>query len=217
MLEKHSLCSHCLGRQFALLGYGVENEERGEALKLILTMKAHQLTTSKKKTGMVLLKTLASHGDLKMAAEILQKMKTKSPTQQPCHLCQNQLTQVEKLANLALNKLKDYEYSTMLVGIELPMEIEEREDEFKGDLAVTQGESLRNEFSRNIGKRIIEVTGKRIEYERPEIVILINPYDERIDLQINPIYIGGRYRKLVRDIPQSRWLCYECRGKGCEK
>jgi len=217
MLEKHPLCSHCLGRQFALLGYGVENEERGEALKLILTMKAQQLTTSKKKTGIMLLKTLASHGDFKMAAEILEKMKTKPPTPQTCHLCQGQLRQVEKLASLALDKLKNYEYSTILVGIELPIEIEEREDEFKGDFTVTQGESLRNEFSRNIGKRISEATGKRIEYERPEIVILINPYQERTLLQINPIYIGGRYRKLVRDIPQSKWLCYHCRGKGCEK
>ena len=54
ILEKHPLCNNCLGRQFALLGYGVDNEKRGEALKLLLTMKAHQLALSKEKNGFTL-------------------------------------------------------------------------------------------------------------------------------------------------------------------
>ncbi len=41
MLEKHPLCDHCLGRQFALLGHGIENDERGKAIKIVLTLKAH--------------------------------------------------------------------------------------------------------------------------------------------------------------------------------
>ncbi|MEN6290561.1 MAG: tRNA pseudouridine(54/55) synthase Pus10, partial [Methanobacterium sp.] len=36
-----------------------------------------------------------------------------------------------------------------------------------------------------------------------------------IDIQINPIFIEGRYRKLVRGIPQTKWPCGKCRGKGC--
>jgi tRNA pseudouridine synthase 10 len=43
MLEKYPLCDHCLGRQFAFLGHGVDNKKRGEALKLLLTMRGHQL------------------------------------------------------------------------------------------------------------------------------------------------------------------------------
>ncbi|MEM3579494.1 MAG: tRNA pseudouridine(54/55) synthase Pus10, partial [Candidatus Bathyarchaeia archaeon] len=31
------------------------------------------------------------------------------------------------------------------------------------------------------------------------------------------LYIAGRYKKLARGIPQSKWLCSNCRGKGCEK
>jgi len=34
---------------------------------------------------------------------------------------------------------------------------------------------------------------------------------------VNPLFVAGRYRKLVRDIPQSKWYCSNCRGKGCEK
>jgi len=217
MLEKYPLCDHCLGRQFALLGYGLDNEKRGETLKLLLTMGAHEQILSKEKTGLALLWTLASNGSFLMAAEILKKMKKKPPEQQTCYLCNGRFNFVEGLVNLALDKLKDYEYKTILVGIELPTEVAEREDEFKGEFMIKHGESLRNELSRSIGKKIAEATGKEIEYDRPEVVILVNPFTEQVSLQVNPLYISGRYRKLVRDIPQSRWLCSHCRGKGCQK
>src|SRR3990170_380568 len=87
ILEKHPLCNNCLGRQFALLGYGVDNEKRGEALKLLLTMKAHQLALSKEKTGFTLLETLASNGNFQPAMEIFRKMKNKPVEAKPCYLC----------------------------------------------------------------------------------------------------------------------------------
>jgi len=217
MLEKHPLCNHCLGRQFALLGHGIDNEKRGDALKLLLTMKAQQMAMSKNKTGIMLLRILASNGSYVMATGILERMKHKPDTPQTCHLCQGRLESLENSTSLAIAKLKEYEYKTILVGIELPVEAEEREDEFKGKFTIVHGESLRNEFSRNIGKRIAEATGKQIEHEHPEVVVLINPFTEKVTLQVNPAYIGGRYRKLVRGIPQSRWFCGKCRGKGCKK
>jgi len=217
MLEQQPLCDHCLGRQFALLGYGVDNEKRGEALKLLLTMKAHQQALQKNKNGVALLKTLASKGNFPMAIEILKKMKKKPAETQPCYLCKGRFNSLEGLVNLAIDKLKEYEYNTLLVGIELPIEVEEREDEFKGKFMVKHGESLRNEFSRNIGKKIAKATEKTTEHERPDIVVLVNPFTNHVSLQVNPIHISGRYRKLVRDIPQSRWLCSRCRGKGCQK
>ena len=217
MLEKHSLCNHCVGRQFALLGHGVDNEKRGEALKLLLTLKAHQLAMAPDKSGTGLLKILASNGNYSMASDILKEMKIKPSEPKSCQLCQGHLTSIEQLTHLALDKLHEYEYTTLLVGVELPIEVEEREDEFKGEFTIAHGESLRNEFSRSIGKRIAEATGKQIDYDRPEVVVLVNPWTRQVSLQINPVHIGGRYRKLVRDIPQSRWLCNSCRGKGCKQ
>jgi hypothetical protein len=38
MLRKYPLCDNCLGRQFASLARGVDNRERGSALKLSMTM-----------------------------------------------------------------------------------------------------------------------------------------------------------------------------------
>ena len=217
MLEKHPLCDRCLGRQFALLGYGVDNENRGQALKLLLTIQAHEAALLKDRNGLALLGTLASNGNYNMANDILKRMKNKTVEAKLCHLCQERLMSAEQLTRIALNKLEEYEYSTVLVGVELPIEAEEREDEFKAEFTIAHGESLRNEFSRTIGKRIAEASGKRIDFERPDMVVLINPWTEHVSLQVNPIHIGGRYRKLVRDIPQSRWFCKNCRGKGCKQ
>jgi len=57
---------------------------------------------------------------------------------------------------------------------------------------------------------------KEVDYRKPDIVVLINSFTNHIRLQVNPLYVVGRYRKLVRGIPQSRWICKECGGKGCE-
>ncbi len=200
-----------------MLGYGVDNRKRGEALKLLLTIKAHEAAMTKDKNGFVLLRTLASNGNYAIANEVLKRMKSKPAEAKPCYLCKERLESATQLTRIALDKLQEFEYATVLLGVELPIEDEEREDEFKAELNITHGESLRNEFSRIIGKEIAEAAGKRIDFERPDIVVLVNPWTKQVSLQINPIHIRGNYRKLVRNIPQARWLCRNCRGKGCKQ
>ncbi len=220
MLEEYPLCDHCLGRQFALLGHSVENDERGKAIKLALTLKAHELALSKNREGVRILKILATNGFSKAAGEILQKMKKRIPRKnfpKTCFLCESKSESFDDLAKKALKELESYEYNSFLVGIELPITVEEREDEFKAKFNVSYGENMRNEFGRVIGKKIAEHGGKIADYRKPEIVVLVNPFAEKISLQINPLYIAGRYKKFVRGIPQSKWFCSNCQGKGCEK
>jgi tRNA pseudouridine synthase 10 len=152
-----------------------------------------------------------------MAADILGKMKKKANGKRRCHLCDGQFDSLQALVNRSVNELQNYEYATFLVGVELPTEVEEREDEFKAEFEVKHGESMRNAFSREIGKRVAEATGKEADYKKPDMVVLLNPFKEQVTTQVNPLYISGRYRKLVRGIPQSRWLCSKCHGKGCER
>jgi tRNA pseudouridine synthase 10 len=220
MLEEYPLCDHCLGRQFALLGHNIENDERGRSIKLVLTLKAHELTLSKNKEGVRILKILATNGFSKVAKEILRKMKKRIPNKKlskTCFLCEGKSERFDDFAKKALKELEGYEYSSFLVGVELPITVEEREDEFRAEFNVSYGENMRNEFGRMIGKKIAEHSGKIADYRKPEIVVLVNPFAEKISLQINPLYIVGRYKKLVRGIPQSKWFCSNCQGRGCEK
>jgi tRNA pseudouridine synthase 10 len=220
MLEKYPLCDHCLGRQFALLGHGIENDERGKAIKLALTLNAHASALSKCKESIKTLKILATNGFSQIAKDVLKKTKKRIPIRnfpETCFLCEDKFNSINGLAKRAFKKLKDYEYSSFLVGIELPVTVEEREDEFKAEFEVSYGENMRNEFGRLIGKKIVEYSGKTVEFKKPEIVVLVNPLAEEIRLQVNPLFVAGRYKKLVRGIPQSKWFCSNCRGKGCEK
>jgi len=220
MLEKRPLCDHCLGRQFALLGHGVENDARGKAIKLALTLEAHALALSKSKEGIKALKILATNGFFETAKEILHKMKRRVPRKnlhKTCFLCENKFETTDDLAKKALKQLEDYEYNNFLVGVELPLFIEEREDEFRAEFEVGYAESMRTEFGRILGKKIALYSEKAVEHKKPEVVVLVDPFTNKIGLQVNPLFISGRYKKLARGIPQSKWFCSNCRGKGCEK
>jgi len=217
ILEKHPLCNRCLGRQFALLGYNMENQTRGETVKLLLTMKAHEKTLAGKKAGGAMLKTLATNGAFPTARQILEMQKKRASEAKKCYLCEEKVGNIGELAKKAVELLSDYEFSTFLVGIKLPTEIEEREDEFKAEFGLSLGEDMRNEFSRIIGREISGLTSKEADFNKPDVSILVNPFSQQITPQINPLYIAGKYKKLVRGVSQSRWLCRECKGKGCEE
>ncbi len=220
ILRKYPLCDHCLGRQFALLGYSMENNLRGQSLKISLTMQANDLIAEKKDEGVKRLKVLVTNGfsiEAQKTLKHLNKHLSKKDTVQKCSLCEGKFEIVDNLTNKALEILADYEFTTFLVGIELPTRIEEQEDEFKAVVNIGYGENIKHELGRLLGKALGKRTGKDADYLIPDIVIIFNPFLEKIRVQVNPLFVAGRYRKLVRTIPQSKWFCSNCRGRGCEK
>ncbi len=217
MLERYPLCDHCLGRQFALLGYGMDDDERGRTIKTALTMEGHRLTLQGDGRGLTMLRVLAANGSFKMAADILRRMGRQVEDGRRCFLCEGRFESLPKLVDKIMKKLDGYEYESFLVGVKLPVEVEEREDEFKAEFGVEYSEGMRNDFSRTIGKAISENTGKTVDYRKPELTVIVNPFTGRVRIQVNPLYIMGRYRKMVRGIPQSKWICTKCRGKGCPR
>ena len=220
ILSKYPLCDHCLGRQFALLGYSMENNIRGQSLKVSLTLQANDLSAEKNAEGIKHLKVLASNGFSREAQETLKHLKKRLPKKDDaikCSLCEGKFKIVDSLTQKAIAAITDYEFTTFLVGIELPLKVEEREDEFKAAVNVGYGESMKHEFGRLLGKAVAKRTGKEADYLKPDLVVVFNPFLEKVRLQVNPLFVSGRYRKLIRTIPQSKWFCSDCRGRGCEK
>jgi tRNA pseudouridine synthase 10 len=220
LLSKYPLCDHCLGRQFALLGYSMENNVRGQALKVSLTLQANNLSSEKNPEGIKQLKILSTNGFSREAQETLKHLKKRMPkseTENKCFLCENKFELVDSLTQKALGTIEGYEFTTFLVGIELPTKIEEREDEFKASVNIGYGESIKHEFGRLLGKALAKRTGKEPDYLKPDLVVVFNPFIYKVRIQVNPLFVAGRYRKLLRTIPQSKWFCSECRGRGCEK
>ena len=115
MLSKYSLCDYCLGRQFALLGYSIENKDRGKALKLSLTLQASALNSSKNAEGVKKLKVLALNGFSREAQETLHHLKKRIPkddSPKTCFLCEDRFQFLDGLTQKALGAVADYEYLT---------------------------------------------------------------------------------------------------------
>ena len=51
----------------------------------------------------------------------------------------------------------------------------------------------------------------------PQVSFSIDPERQKLRFEVNPLFIYGRYRKLVRTIPQTHWPCRACRGRGCPR
>ena len=109
------------------------------------------------------------------------------------------------------------EFDTFLVGSQIPKDIQERDEELSEefDLGV---ETIKKEVNRLIGLGIWEKYDKEAEFERQDIVFNIDLRKEpKVRIQINPLYIEGKYNKYKRGIPQTKWPCTKCKGRGCEE
>lgn len=211
-LKSHCLCDSCLGRQFANYGRGLTNKERGFAIKTFLTMNAHHLK------DVELLKILATHGTFKPAVKTLEKLGIKiQTTDLECFLCEDILDDLPKYADEILQKLSTIDFSTFLVGSKISPLLLEREDELRARYHIDSGEACKSEINRELGKYIEKHAGKNSDFQNPDVVIFFDAVEKNISLKVNPLFIYGRYRKLVRGIPQSTWICSSCQGEGCDE
>ena len=137
-----------------------------------------------------------------------------------CVICDNLF---DKLNDDLYEKIDDkinhlgIEFDTFLVGSKIDKGIRERDEELseKFDLGV---ETIKKEVNRLIGLGIWERYDKEAEFESQDIVFNVDLIDEpKIRIQINPLYIEGKYNKLKRGIPQTKWPCTKCKGRGCEE
>ncbi len=193
MLTEHPLCYHCLDRQFALLNNRSEKSDGRKAVAKKVTLQE----------------------SFEIAQKTLSRYNKREDKRDVCYLCGGAFEKIPLIVKRITVKLEEIEFESFLIGIELPYEVAEREDEFKAKFKVTYGESMRSQFSRDIGKQLYHKVGKKVDFSKPDLVIIVNPFTNQVHLQINPLFVAGQYKKLVRGIPQSRWVCRKCDGKGC--
>jgi len=49
-----------------------------------------------------------------------------------------------------------------------------------------------------------------------DITFVVTYPGTKVEVAPSPVYVYGRYLKYSRDLPQARWLCGRCMGRGCE-
>lgn len=136
---------------------------------------------------------------------------------QGCVICRGLFLEVDKFVELAVRSSKDIEFSTFLVGTKIDAELVEAEEAFWSELGAKETESIKTEMNREVGKRLEAKLGKAVSFTNPEVVFLIDTRFDKVTTEISPLFVYGRYRKYSREIPQTRWPCRDCRGKGCPR
>jgi len=221
LLGVYSLCDECLGRQFAWLGTNVTNSERGHSIKLFVTMMADEkLRTTHSEDGKQLISILAGNGMFEPARLLAEKYSIEYLLRGQCDLCtiagKSLFHQLPEIAQMAVDNLQDIEFSSFLVGCVPSPALAEKEEELRAVQGLIHGETLKSNFNRELGKLLGRMLKREVEFEKPDVVVIYDMITGSVGIEINPVFIYGRYRKLVRGMPQSRWDCQTCHGKGCD-
>lgn len=189
-LTNGNICNHCLGRKFSDVVKGNGNVERGEKIRKALELPEYDEDTK-------------------------------------CDICSDIFKEIDSsLLDLVYEKIDflEIEFDTFVVGCKLPKEIVEKDALISEKLGLDV-EILKREVNREMGKILEKNLPQEVDFDKEDVIIMAdfrrmlkedveNPVQVRI--QINPIFIEGRYNKLVRNIPQTKWPCRKCKGRGCE-
>ena len=137
-----------------------------------------------------------------------------------CIICGNIFDKIdEDLFDKIYDKLNflKVEFDSFIVGSRIDKEIKKRDEEFIEELNLDV-EPIKKEINRIIGKRLERELSKEVNFEKQDIIVNVNLIRKpKVRIQINPIFIGGKYNKYVRGIPQTKWPCGKCKGRGCEE
>ncbi len=219
ILQEYKLCSNCLGRMFGMLGTGLTNKERGEALIITLMMLSDEAAknSGEYKLNQVI-NALQNIIGFKPLEKFLADRTCLKQNENVCYICENIFNKLEEFIKNSLKEISTYEFKTFLVGTNIDEKLIEKEDNFRAKFSLTWGESIKSELNREIGK-IIKKYYSDVEtsFENPHIIIEYNIPGFNYRINVNPVFIYGRYRKLVRGIPQTKWVCKSCKGVGCAR
>jgi tRNA pseudouridine synthase 10 len=172
------LCDHCLGRLVAGADTGLANDQRGRAIREILAAPPLEEAT--------------------------------------CSLCGGLFGSINAWATQAVEALRGWEFETVAVATRPRPPITQSEDALRqmlGSAAEAPGpwaagdlvEPYRQEFGRLLGLRLAALLGCEAAPKDADIWILADLGAGSVTIRVEPLFVCGRYRKLVRGISQCRW------------
>ncbi|MFO8012287.1 MAG: tRNA pseudouridine(54/55) synthase Pus10 [Phycisphaerae bacterium] len=127
------------------------------------------------------------------------------PADGPCAVCHGLFDALDRWTVRAEAALREAESDTFAVGSHADPRIAEGERALWDAAGAGTAEPYKQAFNRRLGTRLWEATGREVDLVRPEVLVLAHHRTGRVTLRIEPLYVAGGYRKLVRGLPQCRW------------
>ena len=180
-------CNHCLGRVGGKKRFGQSAHESG------VEIRAQVVETDS---------TMASARE----------------TNPLCPFCENLFEEAQLLAELIKEEIGDRECSRLQLGARIPKDQTEAEDHLRKRFGAGGSAPLKSSLVEEVARQLSDLGGgQSLVVDKPEILALIDVLTLTVELDIRSHYFYGRYRKLERGIPQTKWPCRACKGRGCEK
>ena len=135
-----------------------------------------------------------------------------------CPFCENLFEEAPLLAELIYESIGERDCSRLQLGARIPKDQTEAEDHLRKRFGAGGSAPLKSSLVEEVARQLGELgMGQNLVVEKPEILALIDLLTLTVELDIRSHYVYGRYRKLERGIPQTKWPCRACKGRGCEK
>jgi len=132
----------------------------------------------------------------------------------PCFICGDALLSLQEIAKKAIVAVPAAA-DTFSIATSLPNEWLAKE-EFAWDQKLQGTVSIKTAINLFLNGEIRKATGKKPKSDG-DITISASIPKGDISIRWNDLFIFGKYKKLVAGMSQTRWVCSECEGKGCEK
>lgn len=135
-----------------------------------------------------------------------------------CPFCENLFEEAPLLAQLIKEAVGERECFRLQLGARIPKDQTEAEDHLRKRFGAGGSAPLKSSLVEEVARQLKEIDfDVKLVIDKPEILALIDVLTLTVELDIRSHYVYGRYRKLARGIPQTKWPCRSCKGRGCQK
>jgi len=136
----------------------------------------------------------------------------------PCWVCGDVFDRIDSWADRAVAMAEGWEHATYRFGVLLTTKLEQVEAYFGERFPTGAMEPLKHAVNRALGMAY-ERRMKRgtVSFGNPDLSFVLDLAHDELSMDVASVYLAGRYRKLVRGIPQTKWPCRSCRGRGCAR
>ena len=186
-LVRIGTCDHCLGRLGGKKRFEQSIEESGVEIRAVVTERDSHLSN----------------------ARIDEPL---------CPFCENLYEESALLADIIFDSISPYELSRLQLGARIPKDQMEEEEEMRKRYGAGGSDPLKSGLVKAIAHHLnTRLEGITLVNDKPQVLALIDVLTLTVELDIRAHYLYGRYLKLERGIPQTRWPCRACKGRGCQR
>jgi tRNA pseudouridine synthase 10 len=134
-----------------------------------------------------------------------------------CFICQNIISNIPSLIAAALEKASKYEWESFFISSSFPKKIFVAEEEVATFFKPGEFLSIKNAVNAFIIKQISVLSKKKNDQRKFDLLFKFDFERNNVDCLSSSIYLAGNYLKFSREFCQSRWICNNCKGKGCPR